>query len=220
MTILECMTDAYLLATGKPTLPAQGSTKYNRLYALAKRLHRRWQVEPDVDWNSLYAIVGAGTVTETDTFDLDTDIHKISQRPGDYVYISKNGANYLYKLVDASELGRYRYAVCVALIGQTLKFSRPFTATDQVFGGTINVPAYVKLNEIESIDDDVLVDDPDWLAAAVAQYYVMPDSEMNYMLPDLQDQANELMTSMIQANYRDDSYQSDEDYLAAAIGGQ
>lgn len=219
MTLLEAITEAYLLATGKSTLPTEGSAKYNRLINLAKKFYRDWQTEKGVDWNSLYEVVGAGTVTATDTFDLDTDILKVSKRRGDFIRILTTTDNRInFKLVPATELYRYQYSNAVAHIGTTLKFSRTFASTDQEFGGTIEVPAFIKLDDLSSTTDDVLIDNPAWLPAIVAAQYVLSDAQLSYQYPDLVNQAIELMDGMKLANgTQDDTYNTGEDFFS--VGG-
>jgi len=210
------MEEAYLLATGKVTLPAEGTTKYERLKALAKKFYRDWQTEPGEDWNSLYEVVGAGTVTATDTFDLDTDIHKVSKRDGDYVRIvTTDDQKINFILVPATTLYKYRNGNAVAHVGTTLKFSRTFTSTDQEFGGTIEVPAFIKLDDLESESDDVLIDNTAWLPIKMASQYILSDAQLSYQYPDLVEQANELMRGMKLANGTQyDTYSTGEDFFA------
>lgn len=215
MTILECMTDGYLLATGKATLPDSGSSKYNRLFALAKKLHRDWQNEPGVDWNSLHQTVEAGTVSTATEYELDTEILKLSKRKGDRVHVrTTDDTDIFFTVVDPSRLYEHRYGNAVALVGQTLRFSRAFDADESAYGGTVRVPAYVKLDDITSVNDDVLVDNPDWLSAAIAAYFVMPDAQLNYQYPDLVAQANQLMTTMKENNGTFETYADDEDFFS------
>lgn len=220
MTVLEAITDAYLLATGKSTLPTSGSAKYDRLFNLAKKFYRSWQKEKGTDWDSLYEVVGAGTVTATDTFEIDTEIIKVSQRKGDYIRIvCTNGNTIPFKLVPASKLYEDRYANVVAKIGLNLKFSRTFSATDQEFGGTVEVPAYIKLDDLASESDDVLIDDPDWLPVVIAAQYVLSDAQLSYQYPDLLQQAQDLMDGMKLANNpQEETYTSDEDYFNVGLG--
>lgn len=215
MTKQEAMTEAYLLATGKNTLPTTGGTKYNRLEGLVEKCYRDWQTETGVDWNSLFQVVGAGTVTATDTFDLDTEINKVSKRDGDYIRIVTDDYGTInFKLVPATQLYRDATRNSVAHIGTQLKFSRTFTSTDQEFGGEIQVPAFVKLDDLDNLTDDVLIDNPAWLPAIVAAHYVLSDVQLNFKYPDLIAQANDLMNGMKLANgTQDDNYTAGENYF-------
>lgn len=219
ITLQDTLENAYLLATGKATLPDTGSAKYNRLLALSKKFYRDWQNEPGVDWNSLYQLVGAGTVTATDTFDLDTEILRVSQKPGDYVRVLCTDDNYSdFETVPASELYNNKYAKAVAHIGLTVKFSSAFTTTSQEYGGTIYVPAYIRLDDLTSVNDEILIDNPDWLANIVASQYVLTDAQLNYMYPDLLAQANNLMGAMKLANQsQTESYNTGTDMFSVGL---
>lgn len=221
MTLQDAMAQAYLLATGKSTLPAAGSTKYQRLYNLCIKFYRDWQTEPGVDWNSLYGLTNAGTVTATDTFDLQDEVIKVSQRDGDFIRIlvtSPNGYRN-FTLVPASQLYQNRYTTAVAKVGQTIKFSRAFTSTDPEFGKTIIVPAFLKLDDLEGLDDEVLIDNPAWLPVVVAAQYVLPDAQLSYQYPDLLEQAQDIMDGMKLANNTQaDSYNTGQDFFYNSLG--
>ncbi len=209
MTLLETITQAYLLATGKSTLPQEGSAKYNRLIGLAKKFYRDWQTEPGIDWNSLYQLVEVGTVTATDTFDIDDQIIKISQRPSDQVRIVTSSNTFTYKTVSPSQLYSNRYAYAVSRIGNTVKFSAPFTTSSQQLGGTLYVPAYVRLDDLVNLNDEVLIDNPAWLPVVVAAQYVLSDAQLQYQYPDLLSQAQDLMKGRILANEAQDETEVD-----------
>jgi hypothetical protein len=216
VTILEAMTEAYLLATGKSTLPTVGSAKYLRLYNLCKKYHRDWAYETGVDWNSLNTLVEAGTVTATDTFDLDSDtkVIRLSQRERDFVRIVSDTNTFLYSTKNASELYPGRFTKIVSKVGNTLRFPSAFTAESQEFGGTIYAPAYVELEEITSVNDDVLIDNPAWLPVRVAAQYVLPDAQLSYQSPDLIAQANDLMIGMkLDNNSGGETYSTGENFF-------
>lgn len=214
MTLLEAMTEGYLLATGKATLPAAGSAKYNRLLSLAKKIYHDWQTETGVDWNSLHRVLNIGNVTATDEFAIGTDIHKISQREEDAIRIVTDDNTHEFMLVPAPRLYRFRYGNAVAHIGANLKFSRTFAADDQEFGGAIHVPVFVKLTPLSDPADAVLIDNPNWLPAILAAHYVLSDRQLNYKYPDLIAQANDLMVGMKLANNpQSDTYNTGEDFF-------
>lgn len=205
MNKLDAITEAYLLATGKASPPAEGTTKRSSLAALAVKFNRDWQIEPDVEWDSLYDWVGAGKAKATDTYELDEEINFIStdgQREENYVYIlTLDGQKIGFKTVRPRDLKRYPHGNAVAKISENrIKFSRVFTADEQAFGGSIFVPAITKLDDLENDDDDVLIDDPLWLPARMAAQFVLPNSQLNYLYEDLLDQANEKMEAMIDRN--------------------
>ncbi len=221
MTLLEAITEGYLLATGKSTLPSSGSSKYNRLIALAKKCYRDWQTETGVEWNSLYEVVSAGTVTATDEFELDEEVNKLSQREGDNIRIVTDENQYYdYKYISPSRLYAYRYNKAVALIAEKrLRFSRGFTSSDPEFGSTISVPASIKLDDLVNLTDEILIDNPAWLPVMIAVHYVQSDAQLQYKYPDLLAHANDLMNGMKLANGSPDStYSTGEDYFSNALG--
>jgi hypothetical protein len=210
MSITNFVSDAYLRATGKTTVLTSG-TKYDRIIALGDYYQRRWAREPGVDWNSLYdPAFSLGTVTATDTFDLDTSsIRKLSDREGDTVRIVwTDGTSYTdYDIIDATKLKDYSFGVdkdsplgtYCARIGNTLVFNHEFVSTDNEYGGEIFVPAYTFPDEITSTspdDAEVQVDDPDWLVTRVAAEYVRNDITRRQRYPELIQEANEIMARM------------------------
>lgn len=199
MTKLEAITTAYLLATGKTTLPT--GNKLAQLNALAEKFYRDWQVEPDTEWQSLYQTVGAGTVTATDEFDLDTDINFISKEQGNYVRVLTSAGQYIdYPVVKPQQLYQHRLVPAVAHVVEDgthkIRFSRAFTADDTAFGGTIQVPAIIKLDDITSSSSEILIDQPEWLAERVAAQYCYSYKSLRDMYDDLINLANEHMMSM------------------------
>lgn len=210
MTIAEFISDTYLLATGKPTTLTTG-TKYERIIALGDFFQRRWARENGIDWVSLYdPAFSLGTVTATDTFDIDTStVRKLSDRQGDTVRIVwSDGVGYTdYDIVNADKLKDYSFGVnkenpiafVCAQIGSQLVFNHTFTSTDSQYGGEILVPVYTFVDEITGDNvstDEVQVDDPDWLVAQVAAEYVRNDTTRRQRYPELQAQANVIMDRM------------------------
>ncbi len=211
MTLTDCLSDIYLRAVGKPTPPASGTTKYNRIIGLMDYYQRRWAREPEIDWNSLYdPAFSIGNVTATDSFDLDTStVRKLSDRQGDTVRIVwDDGVGYTdYDIVDANKLKDYSFGVSkesplgfyCAQIGSQLAFNHTFTSNDSQYGGEIFVPAYTFTEEINADNpdtDEVQVDDPDWLVARVAAEYVRNDITRRQRYPELLAESNEIMARM------------------------
>lgn len=213
MSITDAISDTYLKATGKTTTPS--TTKLNKIVGLLNFYQRRWAREPGVDWNSLYnPAFSIGNVTASDTFDLDTSsIRKISDREGDTVRIVwTDGVGYTdYDVVDANTLKDYSYGVnkespigwYCAQIGGELVFNHTFATTDPQFGGDIQVPVYVFPDAITNNDpdnDEVQVDDPDWLITRSATEYVRTDITLQGQYPNLLAESNEIMGRMIDDN--------------------
>ncbi len=210
MTITEAVAGVYLRATGKTTALTTGS-KFTRIVGLLDYYQRRWANTLGTDWNSLYnPAFSLGTVTNTDSFDIDSSsIQKFSNRQGDVVRIVwTDGVGYTdYDTVDANKLKDYSYGVTkqsplgwyCAQIGGQLVFNHTFISTDPQFGGTIYVPCYVFPDAIVATDTDnqeVQVDDPDWLVTRVAAEYDRNDITRRQRYPELIAEANEIMERM------------------------
>ncbi len=210
MSITDAVADVYLRATGKTTTLTTG-TKYNRIIGLMDYYQRRWAREPGVDWASLYdPAFSLGTVTATDTYDLDTSsIRKLSDREGDSVRIVwTDGTSYTdYAIVPHDSLKDYYYGsdkvsytgFYCAQIGSQLVFNHIFSSDDAQYGGEIFVPTYTFPDEITSDNpdtDEVQVDDPDWLITRVAAEFVRNDITRRARYPELLAEANEIMERM------------------------
>lgn len=212
MTIEEAIADTYLKATGKVAVLTTG-TKFNKIVGLLNFYQRRWAREPNVNWNSLYTeAFSIGSVTATDTFDLDISaIRNISNREGDTVKIAwTNDSSYTeYDLVPADSLKSHYFQTktnssghYASRIGNTLVFNHTFVSTDSEFGGEIFVPVYAFPDPITAtnLDEDVQVDDPDWLILRAAAEYVRTDLTRQGQYPNLLAEANEAMQRMIDDN--------------------
>ncbi len=207
MTTSELVSATFLRATGKLPTFTSGTTKWDKIVAIANHNIKSWATEPGVDWNSLYIPNQVlGTVTATDTYALlPANIIKLSKRQGDFVRITRGTDQYSnYNIIEANSLkdfywqqsklsNAYRYC---AQIGGNLVFSHTFTATDPEFGGTITVPAYAYPTEISGDSDVIRVDNPNWLVCMTAADYVMNDITRVSSYPTLVSQANDLMISM------------------------
>lgn len=196
MTLAELIQKAYLLATGKPTAPSTGSRKYNQLLELSKIFTETWQNEPGTDWTSLFDYRDSGTVTATDTFELDDEIRKVSQQDGDYVRIVEGDQETEYEVVSADRLWEYRYSNAVAQVGRNLMFSREFISSDAQIGGTIVVPSYGYADVATAETDEIAVDDPMWLVYMVAAEFVRNDITRQNQYPNLIAMANDAMEKM------------------------
>lgn len=203
MTLATLVEKAYLLATGKGTAPATTTTKYSKIVGFSNICQDAWQNEPDVEWDSLYLTVSLpGTVTATDTFALTASIREISKRPGDSIRVLKtDGTISYYQLVKPNELSDYadNGIRVVARVGSNLVFSKAFTASEPEIGGTLKVPCYGYVSTLVNPTDDVQVDNPLWLAYAVAAEYVRTDLTLAFREDGLIERMNQIMNDMKQA---------------------
>lgn len=204
MTLSEFILKAYLAATGDVSTLASTADDYKKLLSIANTSIHDWATEPGVDWASLYdPAVTIGTVSATDTYDLDDSIRVISQKEGDSIRIidATDATRYYdYETVEPNRLKIYTSGRYCARVGRTLVFNRVFSETDAEFGGTITVPAYTTPDDLKNPTDTVPVDDPNWLIYITAAEYVRPDIALRDQYPNLVAKANQAMQGMIEAN--------------------
>lgn len=204
MTLSDLIAKTYLIATGDVSTLSVTDDDYKKLLSIANTTIHDWATEPGVDWASLYdPAVQIGTVSATDTYDLDDSIRVISQKEGDAVRIidaTDSTKYYDYQTVEPNSLKRYDHGNYCARIGSTLKFNKVFSSTDKEYGGTIYVPAYTTPDDLVNPTDDVPVDDPNWLVYMTAAEYVRSDIVLRDQYPNLIAKATNAMQGMIQAN--------------------
>lgn len=175
-----------------------------KILAIANFYLNAFTQENQVDWGILYdPAQSLGTVSATDSFDIDTDsIYKISDRPDDKVRINhSDGTGYTdYDIVSHAALKKYygqdktrgASAVC-AQIGSSLVFAHEFKSTDTQFGGEVLVPCYIKPDPLVSSGDDVLSGIENWLTLISAAEYVRTDITLQGQYPNLVAEANQAM---------------------------
>lgn len=203
LTVADLIAASLLKATGKVSTLTPTDSNWLKLLAIANYYKNSWANESGVDWVSLYVpAISCGTVTATDTFNLDPTINKISQQEGDAVRINyATGTNFSdFALISPERLKEYNTNNYVAKVGAALKFNRTFKTTDAEFGGTINVPAYTIPDDMVLSTDVVPVDDPGWLVTITAAEFVRTDLTRQNQYPNLVSEANELMKGMIDNN--------------------
>lgn len=207
MIASEFVAQTLLKATGKTSSAVFGDTKYTKVLGIGNMAIDNWSNEPDVDWTSLYdPQVSLGSVTATDTFELDESIRKISDTSGDAVQIfhADGSGVTTYDIVKADTLKRYysgqnkqnSVGTICAQIGRNLVFNHEFSSTDSEFGGTILVPAYLYPEHLSKPGDTIPVDIPSWLVVISAAEYVRNDITKQGQYPNLISEANQIMERM------------------------
>lgn len=208
MIASEFVAAVLLRSTGKVSTSVSGDAKWLKVLGIGNMKIDDWQNEPGVDWSSLYdPSYSIGTVTATDTFDLDLDtIRKISDTAQDVVRIMHtDGKSYTdYDIVPADTLKQYfagqtklsPFGYYCAQIGSTLVFNHVFLTTDPQYGGDIQVPVYFYAEHLVNDSDTVPVDNPGWLVAISAAEYVRTDIIRQAQYPNLINEANNLMVRM------------------------
>jgi hypothetical protein len=153
---------SYIHAQRKATPPAAGTNKYNVLVGIIDSVQKDWADEDGIEWDSLSSFVNNGTVTATDTFDLDDEINYISKRQDNPILlVSPDGTQKLpVKLVAPHQLYKYRNSLAAAQTGRTLKFSKPFVSTDSTIGYSIVIPAIGYVDDLTSGSSLIQCDDP------------------------------------------------------------
>lgn len=149
------------------------------------------------NWTSLYEIVPIGTISTTDTYELDSSIRVLSRDPDDYIQIVTSTQTINYTLVAPSELKRFPGGNYCAKVGSSLQFNKVFTSDSPEYGGTINVPAYTYPSHLVKATDTVPVDDPNWLVQKTAADWVLTDVTQKVNYEPLLDAAADLMTAMV-----------------------
>lgn len=202
MTLQELANAVILKATGKATILEPESAKYEKIRGIANSYQHVWMHEPGQHWNSLYERARSlGTIGIKDTYELDEDIAEISIARGDDVYIlTLDEKRIPYELVVYDDLNNHSIGNFCAQIGQSLVFNRQFKEDDLEYGGKIYAPIYRALEDLESPDDDILVDDPYWLVFMSAAEYIRNDIVKQNQYGNLINEANNLMTGMIARN--------------------
>lgn len=204
MTTTQLINAAYLKATGKVATFASGSTKWNKLLGIANFYIDNWENEPGVDWQSLYdPAYELGTITATDTYELDSDIRKVSQTQGDTIRVYYDGSTTRYTeydLVNAKDLKSYDTGAYCAIVGRTIMFNTAFTSSMPQFGGDLVVPVYTYAPDLVRASDTVPVDNPNWLVLMCAAEYIRNDITRQQQYGNLITEANQAMQRMIQDN--------------------
>lgn len=200
MTTDTLVANTILKATGELSTATFGDDDYSKVVQLANINIDAWAKE--TDWNSLYDPgVNCGTISATDTFDLDDSIRVVSTEPGDYVQIVKTDGNVVnFQTVPANELKRYNSGNYCSKVGQTLRFNKAFTSDSPEYGGTLKVPALLYADHLAKANDTVPVDDPNWLVAMTAAGWTQTDLTLAQNRDDFIAEAADLMTGMKQAN--------------------
>lgn len=202
MTFQELCNAVMLKATGKATVLSPDNAKWKKILGIANFYQSAWQNEPGQRWNSLYSrAYELGTISNTDTYELDELVEEISTAKGDQIYVlTENGEKIKYNLVDYDDLPNYAGGNYCAKIGSNLVFSHVFDENSLEYGGTIVAPVYLGVEELTGKDDDIVVDNPQWLVTICAAEYIRNDIVKQNQYGNLMSEANSLMTGMIRRN--------------------
>lgn len=202
MTLQELINATILKATGKPTILDRNNTKWEKIRGIANYYQNVWLNEPGQHWNSRYERARQiGTISSSDEYSLDDDITDISSAKGDNIYVlTTAGKKVPFQLVNYDDLKNYPVGNYCAKLGRSVVFNANFTEDNPCYGGKLFAPVYTSLEELENPDDDILVDNPEWLVVMSAAEYIRNDIVKQNQYGNLIAEANNLMTSMIRNN--------------------
>ena len=194
MILSELVTAAHVAYKGNLRVPAVGTDKFRIYASIANRKQREWATDPYVDWTSLYQEASVGTVTPTSrTYDLDDEVI----RAAEYVYLSKDGQLHNVELIHPREANNV-YGNAAFISKKTVTFVNDIPT--QYAGATLIVPAYYMPEDLVNPNDEVSVDNPDWLVYALAAELARNDYSKDDQFPNLQGMASEIYDRMRSAN--------------------
>lgn len=197
MTTDELVTAVILKATGKPKSPAWGDKEYRRILDTANFYISSWQHEPNVDWASLYnpEFTISSSQEGIRLYKVDRSAFaKFSNTPGDFVMVGDSA----FIIVPADLLKRYEGADACSVAGESIIFARNFYANET--GKAIKAPVYLRAEKLTSANSKVPVDDPYWLVTICAAEYSRSDILLQNQYANLINEANTLMSKMIENN--------------------
>jgi hypothetical protein len=207
LTTSEFVSAVWQQVTGKLPNFTSDSSKWERIVASGNFFIDQWAREPGVDWGSLYSLEDIGTLGASDTYELDTDlILKVSQQSGDPIRVTKTDGSYTdYFTTTPRKLKHFNTGFYAAVTPRSIIFNKTFTSADPQYGGSITVPVYLKPEHIVGANDEIPVDDPNWLVLVVAADYVRNDVTRKDLREDLINQANASMQRMKEDNESQDA---------------
>ena len=185
----------YALRGLDDTAPSIGTDEANFWLSIANAKKDEWATDPKNSWRSLFEKrTITPVVAGVNTYDLPDDFI----RPSDCLYV---GTNYKFEFVEPELRDSYVYKVFIS--GQNpkvLDFNGQITATTPYIGESIILAGYYLPDDMTLATDTVPVDDPDWLALAVAAEAAFSDTSYEDKAPDILGKANALYEGMADAN--------------------
>lgn len=174
--------------------PAEGSEEATYWLSVINRKKDEWAYDPNENWSSLFAkrTLADPIAAATQSYNLDSDFI----RPSDDVFVEVGSKTITHKLVEP----QLRDTGDVYITGKTLNFNETIEATDERVGGDIVVPGFYLPTDLDAFTDPVPVDDPNWLAVAVAAELAFSDVTYEDKYSDLVGMANDLYLKMKSAN--------------------
>lgn len=190
---------AYKMATGDDESISRSEPSYGKYVSILNDLQRDWYEEslilPNERWASLER--EETIIISSDTqYDLDGELvlHPLSYSPLSITLPSGNTV--MPKLVSTAEFirGNDKNIYTASSDGKIINFKKEFT--NSVIGGKITYPYYVNLEEISNDDDNIIVDNPNWLVYMLAAEIARSDIVQAGQYGNLVALAQNAMTSM------------------------
>jgi hypothetical protein len=151
--------------------------------------------DPYENWSCFWELRSLATPVGAldNTYSLDADFVRAS----DYIIVTDTSGNeHRIKLVEPELRVGANEAYISGNNPQVLNFNGQIIAGSVLVGGTITVPGYYKPSELTLGTDVVPVDNPNWLAYAVASEVAFNDTSYEDKAPDLLAKANDLYKKM------------------------
>lgn len=185
--------------------PELGTAESNYWISTANRVRRGlYKNAANLQLRSAYAVLNVGTVSANATPSFDLDDTYIGAASAPYVVDSEDRRHEL-SLIQPQEAEGQSMAVYVAGIDpQVLYFANEITATENIVGGTLYLPAYSMPDDISttSATATIVVEDADWLVAATAAEIAFNDLTYEDKAEGLNAKANSLYQQMTRTNRR------------------
>lgn len=199
MQIDKIIQKAYKMATGDDESISRSEPSYAKYVSILNDLQRDWYEEslvlPNERWASLER--EETIIISSDTqYDLDGElvIHPLSYSPLSIILPSGNIV--MPKLVSAAEFIRSNdeNIFTASSDGKIINFKKEFI--NSTIGGRITYTYYVNLEEISNDDDNIIVDNPNWLVYMLAAEIARSDIVQAGQYGNLVALAQNSMTSM------------------------
>jgi hypothetical protein len=190
---------AYKMATGDDESISRSEPSYAKYVSILNDLQRDWYEEPLIlpseRWASLER--EETIIVSSDTqYDLDGElaIHPLNYSPLSITLTS--GEMIIPKLVSTTEFIRSndRNIYTASSDGKIINFKKDFIKS--AIGGRITYPYYINLEEVSNNDDDIVVDNPNWLVYMLAAEIARSDIVQAGQYGNLIALAQNSMTSM------------------------
>jgi hypothetical protein len=186
----------YALRGQDDEAPQEGSEEAIYWLNVINRKKDEWATDPFENWSSLFGVRDLTDPIEagTQTYALDSDF----VRPADTVYVTVGTQKTYFNLVEPQL--RDSVPSSVYITGKVLNFTDEIEADSSLITGDITVPAFFQPADLTAFTDTVPVDDPNWLALAVASELAFSDVTYEDKAPDLLGMANDLYLKMKAGN--------------------